>query len=80
MMTVRLDAEGAEMQVAEFAQRLCAEPGVAAPPDRIVARCLNCGSRFDRRLNTRRSYCSARCRYAWHALGRISQRRLNFGR
>lgn len=68
------------MTVWQFAQRLCAEPGVTTLPGRDVQRCLNCGSRFDRRLNKRRSYCSARCRHAWHALGRIAQRRLDFGR
>jgi hypothetical protein len=64
----------------EFARRLCAGPGVCAPPERAVKRCMNCGSRFDRRLNRRRNFYSRRCRYAWHDLGKMPQRRLDFGR
>lgn len=68
------------MTVQEFARRLCAERGVCAAPERDARRCVNCGSLFDGRLNRRRSYCSYRCRCAWHALGRLPQPRLDFGR
>lgn len=68
------------MDVTTFARRLCAEPASFPAPEREVKRCVNCGSLFDRRLNRRRSFCSTRCRYAWHDLGKVAQRRLDFGR
>jgi len=67
------------MSLEAFAQALARETGAAKSPERVVTRCFNCGARFDRRLNRRRHFCSVKCRYAWHALGRV-QPRLDFGR
>lgn len=71
---------GGALTVREFAERLQRQLGATTLPGRDIRRCVNCGSRFDGRLNQRRSYCSSRCRHAWHALGRQPQPRLDFGR
>lgn len=46
------------MSVMGFAQALAREAGAAVSPERVIDRCMNCGSRFDRRLNRRRHYGS----------------------
>jgi len=64
--------------VTAFAQALADWPGAAEFRGPEIERCAQCGSRFDRRLNQRRRFCSRRCRYAYHELGRAPQRRLPF--